>query len=107
MGVALRPHILLLLADDYPWELRPAERSNERLVPRIRRHFVLEGLDLQRMYAYPLCAPARSSLLSGRWPHRAYPLAGGMRSCKGLSPGLTNLAERLKEGAGYRTHFVG
>ena len=76
------------------------------LLPHLRRTFVTEGFELQRTYAYKLCAPARAAILSGRWPHRAYELEGGMRSCKGLSPGLTSLAEALTA-AGYNAHHVG
>ena len=61
---------------------------------------------MERHYAYSLCAPARASLLTGRWPHRAYETSS-MRACKGVSPGMSTIAERLKEGANYATHFVG
>ena len=78
------------------------------LLPTVTSEFIHGGLDLKRAYAYKLCAPARASLLSGRWPHRAYELAGGMRACKGLSPGFRDsLAERLRDGAGYRSHHIG
>ena len=30
---------------------------------------VAEGIALDRMYAYPYCAPSRAALLSGRLPH--------------------------------------
>ena len=102
-----RPHIILAVADDLPWELWPrASNADARvLLPKIGRHVVDDGLDLERMYAYPLCAPARASLLTGRWPHRAYETVD-MRACKGISPGMSTLAEKLKE-AGYYTAQLG
>ena len=101
------PHILLLLADDYPWELYPRQNTPARsLLPHMSRLLSDEGLTLERHYAYSLCAPARASLLTGRWPHRAYETSS-MRACKGVSPGMSTIAERLKEGANYATHFVG
>jgi arylsulfatase A-like enzyme len=100
-----RPHIVLVVADDFPWELWPrAENAVTMapLLPSISANLVRDGLSLRHAYGYRLCAPARASLLSGRWPHRAYELEGGMRACKGLSPGFTSLAEKLRDGAGYR-----
>ena len=106
-----KPHIVFLLADDFAYEMWPRRNNNSSaaraLLPNIARHFVSDGLQLERHYSYKLCAPARASLLSGRWPHRAYELEGGMRACKGLSPGVTTLAEKLRDGAGYDCHFVG
>ena len=86
---------------------RDANDAMHLLLPNVRETFIRDGLHLERQYTYKLCAPARASLLSGRWPHRAYDLVGGMRACKGLSPGMTNLAEKLRDGASYECHFVG
>ena len=101
-----RPHVLLLLADDFPWEMWPRAGNTQmqRLLPALSEHAVHNGLSLERHYAFRLCAPARASLLSGRFPPRAYELEGGMRACKGLSPGFTSLAEKLRDGAGYACH---
>ena len=103
------PHIVIILADDFAYEMWPRANNDamRSLLPTLARHFVDDGFGLERHYTYKLCAPARASLLSGRWPHRAYELRGGMRACKGLSPGITNLAEKLRGGANYATHFVG
>ena len=104
---AASPSIVYLLGDDYPWQLWPrAGNAQARaLLPRLSETFVDNGLDLQRHYAYALCAPARASLLTGRWPHRVYETSS-MRACKGVSPAMGIIAEKLK-GAGYATHFVG
>ena len=105
---ARRPHIILIVADDYPWELWPRASGHPHTSLQLRLYhtFVDGGLSLERHYATPMCAPSRASLMTGRWPHRAYPLEGGMRSCKGLSPGITSLSEKLA-GSGYTAHFIG
>ena len=98
------PHIALVLADDLPWELFP-RRGNDgaiALLPSVKRHLIDDGLTLERHYSFSLCAPARASLLTGRWPHRVYETSS-MRACKGVSPGMSTLAEKLK-GAGYAAH---
>ena len=63
------PHIALVLADDYPWQLYPRQGTSDpqlpALLPHISQHLVRDGLTLDRHYAYPLCAPARASLLTG------------------------------------------
>ena len=114
----MAPHIVILLVDDMPWQMHPhAGRSSGEqavLMPHVAS-LVDDGLALTRHYTYPLCAPARASLLTGRWPHRAYHSTSRgdgdqvvlpMDACRGISPGMTSLAEKLK-GAGYRTHLIG
>ena len=68
MTPSAAPSILLLLADDYPWELWPraGNAAARALLPTLSRTMVDTGLDLERMYTYPLCAPARASLLTAR-----------------------------------------
>ena len=108
---AMPPNIIMLVADDYPWELFPRAGSQQHalLQPALARHFVDEGLVLERHYTASMCAPSRASLMTGRWPHRAYDYGEAMTyyfGCRGISPGATTIAEKLKE-ADYRTAFVG
>ena len=107
------PHIVLLVADDWGFELFPRRDTagdvHKNLLPRIREAFVDDGLVLDRHYAHSTCAPSRASLLSGRWPHRAYDFSPEYEKywgCRGVSPAMALLSERLQAQA-YRTHFVG
>lgn len=104
---AMPPHIVLLLGDDYPWQMWPRTAEMAALTPTLAATFVSDGLDLTRHYAARMCAPSRASLLSGRLMHRVYDMSHGMSACLGISPGMTTLATKLAEGAAYRTHFVG
>ena len=107
----LQPHILLLVADDYSWELLPrggAASPHAVLQPSITRHLVEDGFSLTRHYAASMCAPSRAALMTGRWPHRAYDFSADVErfwACKGISPAVSTLAEKLK-GAGYLTHMI-
>ena len=104
-----RPNVVLVLADDLPWELFPHPSADgdaaRPLLPHIAA-LVGEGLSLSRHYSAPLCAPTRASLFSGRWPHRVYD-ESKMSSCRGMSPAMLSLAEKLKREAGYSTHQLG
>ena len=112
MATATRrpPHVLLFVIDDLPWTMFPHEGNLSGAVGQLMPNLaalVDNGLSLRRYYTYPLCSPARASLLTGRFPSRAYhELHHGQTACKGVSPGFTLLAEKLKYEAGYRTHMI-
>ena len=76
---------------------------------------VTEGVALDHMYAYPFCAPSRTSLFSGRLPQHvnsenirsesydpAHPEIGG----QGMPRNYTTFPQLLKN-AGYATAFAG
>lgn len=66
-----KPHIFFLYVDDWGWGNvgyhRPAP-DPEVLTPSIDS-IVADGVQLNRMYAYPYCAPSRAAAISGRLPH--------------------------------------
>lgn len=121
---APKPHVLLLLADDYGWadwgihndgsgpsgmQLR-AEIQTTNLDQLAR-----EGVLLDRHYTFRICSPSRSSLMSGRLPmhvnwkntgftflNKEDPVSGSA----GIPRNMTGMAAKLRE-AGYRTHMVG
>jgi len=111
-----KPHIVLVLVDDWGWDNAGYHRPNDPEVatPTIDR-LVREGIELDRHYTYHYCSPSRSTLQSGRLSvHVAYgfddPL---LRSnvdpdsgFSGIPRNMTGLAEKMRAG-GYRTHMTG
>lgn len=104
LQVVERPHILLITTDD--------QRADEMdPMPVVRRELVAAGTTFTRAYApFPLCCPARATLLSGQYPHNhgvlgnqtpQFPLGGYVAFDTSSS-----LATWLQD-AGYQTAFVG
>jgi len=76
---------------------------------------VAEGIALDRMYAYPYCAPSRAALLSGRLPQHVS--SGNIRGAtydanhteiggQGVPRNMTTLPQMLAQ-AGYWSAFAG
>ena len=66
----MKPHIVLLLADDYGWANsgwhRPPHYAEVK-TPAMDA-LVASGIELERHYVYKYCSPSRSALQSGRHP---------------------------------------
>ena len=117
LAVNSKPHIVLVLVDDLGWANVGYHRSTPSPdvdTPNIDS-LVQEGLELDQHYAFSVCAPSRSSLLSGRLPihvndrnrnialhNSADPVSGYM----GIPRSMTTLGTKMKQG-GYATHVVG
>lgn len=102
-----RLNILLILADDMGYGDFGIFNQGLVQTPHLD-HLVAEGVCLTQHYsASPVCAPARASLLTGRYPHRT----GAIDTLEGR--GLDRLALRevtiadLLRAAGYATGLVG
>ncbi len=104
-----KPNIVLIQADDIV-------RSDIKYMPKVRALIGQAGTTFTNHNApYPLCGPARASLLTGQLAHNNQVLAnfkandGGYYRLRDL-PGKLNednsLAPWMKK-AGYRTGFVG
>jgi len=121
---APKPHVLLLLADDYGWanfglhndgsgahgKQLQAEISTPNMDSLAR-----EGVLLDRHYAFRICSPSRSSLMSGRLPMHVNWVNTGITDVNpkdpvsgsgGIPRNMTGMAAKLRE-AGYKTHMVG
>lgn len=119
-----RPHVLLLLSDDYGWANfgihndgsgpHGKQLQAEISTPHLDR-LAKEGVILDRHYAFRICSPSRSSLMSGRlamhvnWVNTGItdfnpkdPVSGS----GGIPRNMTGMASMLK-GAGYKTHMIG
>ncbi|NBP76929.1 MAG: arylsulfatase [Proteobacteria bacterium] len=97
-----RPNILVIFADQQRWDTLGCNGHPMDLTPELDRlarsgtRFVLPITN------QPVCAPARATLLTGRYGTSH----GVWRNNIGLAPGTPTLATRLS-GAGYRTGYVG
>jgi arylsulfatase A len=102
-----RPNILLVLADDMGYGDFSCFNDGASSTP-VLDHLVAEGTCLTQHYsASPVCAPARASLLTGRYPQRtgAWDTLEG-RGLDRIALGETTVADLLR-GAGYATGLVG
>jgi arylsulfatase A len=106
-AAAVRPNIILVLADDLGYGDLACFGSKFAKTPNLDR-FASEGLRLTSCYAgHANCSPSRTALMTGRTPMRA-----GIRSAIPLeSPmhlrrGEVTIAGLLKQ-AGYATAHVG
>ena len=112
----LRPHIFMLLMDDFGWANVGfhAKNSSEVVTPNLDA-LAEGGVLLERHYVHKFCSPTRSALQTGRAPihvnvlnsplnqHNPRDPIGGFM---GAPRNMTGIAEKLKA-AGYATHFSG
>lgn len=120
-----RPHIFLVLFDDFGWGNLGAHRTaNSTAAERQARAeaytpvidgLIQQGIHLDRHYAYKFCSPSRSALQSGRLPVHVNTLnlapsvhntSDPVSGFAGIPRNMTGVAEKLRA-AGYDTAFVG
>jgi arylsulfatase B len=102
-----RPNIVLIVADDMGYGDFSCFNGGASHTPTLD-HLVHTGLCLTQHYsASPVCAPARASLLTGRYPHRTGVLDTlEMRGLDRLALRELTVADLLSR-AGYVTGLVG
>lgn len=119
-----KPHVLLLLADDYGWAnwgihntgTGPKDKQLQAEIhtPSLDQ-LANEGVRLDRHYTFRICSPSRSSLMSGRLPMHVnwkntgltfYNPEDPVSGSGGIPRNMTGMAAKMKE-AGYKTHMVG
>lgn len=104
---ASQPHIFVVFADDMGFDDISFHGSDQIPTPNIDALHSY-GVGLQRYYTAPMCTPARSSLLTGRYPSNV-----GMQHfvIANFEPWGLGLDEKLlpeyMRDAGYATHLVG
>ena len=115
--VRQKPHIVLMLVDDWGWANVGYHRNpptREVATPNID-DLVKQGLELDQHYAYKFCSPSRSCLMSGRLPIHVndlnlaptnYNPDDPVSGFSAIPRNMTGIAEKMKE-AGYATHQVG
>ena len=123
---APRPHILLVLLDDYGWANAGWHRNytapggsfvpatDEVATPHMSM-LVRSGIELDRAYAYKYCSPSRSALQTGRDPYHvnvlnAEPSVSNRSDPEsgfaGVPRSMTGIATKLAS-AGYATAMFG
>lgn len=116
-----RPHIVLILADDYGHANIGYNRKDENGTAKYEVHtpnldaMAYEGVRLERHYSYKICSPSRSSLQSGRLAVHVNTANAGVTVANpedsisgyaGIPRNMTGIATKLSL-AGYRTAAVG
>jgi len=113
-ATAKRPHIVVVMVDDLGWSsagfnLAPEQRRGPDQVvqtPEIDK-LASTGVVLKRHYAGKMCAPSRSSFMTGRFPIHVNQLNPKIfEPGTGLPLGMSTIAEMLSA-SGYATHHVG
>jgi N-acetylglucosamine-6-sulfatase len=101
-GPREQPNIVLVMTDDQ--DLRSL-----RVMPTVRARLARRGTRFSRYYAtFPLCCPARATLLTGQYAHNHGVL--GNKPPEGGYPALADRADTLGvwlQDAGYRTAWIG
>ena len=106
--MAKRPNLLLIMADQLAPQMLPVYGRSRARTPNIDR-LAEQGVVFENAYCnFPLCAPARFSMLSGRLPSRI----GAFDNAVEFPSSVPTFNHYLRV-AGYRTclagkmHFVG
>jgi arylsulfatase B len=115
----LRPHILIVLLDDWGHANLGAHRSDpagkrEVVTPQMDG-LIATGRELTQAYVHKYCSPSRSSLQTGRLPIHVNVLnldaavhnpADPVSGFAAVPRNMTGIATKMKAG-GYATHQVG
>lgn len=104
-----RPNILLLMSDQHRYDVNGCYGSEICKTPNIDK-LASEGIKFTKAYTQTgLCSPARTSIMTGLWPHHHGVLndvhtENAVR--KELDKSIPTIAELLSE-EGYRCGYVG
>ena len=117
VGVADKPHILVLMVDDWGWASVGYQGNppTKKVVTPNFDSLMRDGLELDQHYAFRYCSPSRCFFLSGRLPihvnDKNEPVAkynpnDPVSGQAGIPRAMTTISQKLKS-AGYATHQVG
>lgn len=96
------PNFLLLITDQQSVNALSAHGNSDVHTPNADR-LVQSGTSFRESYtAFPLCSPARSSILTGRMPSET----GVVRNNRAIHPSIPNIGQWLAQ-QGYQTVYSG
>lgn len=97
-----KPNIVLIMTDQQSMAALGAN-GNAYLKTPAMDSLAAEGVSFTESYcAYPVCSPARSSIMTGLMPHQT----GVMKNGQAIAEGIPNLGQHFQK-HGYRTHYAG
>lgn len=99
-----RPNIVLVMTDDQGYGDIGIRNNPHLKTPNLDR-FARNGIQLDRFYCSPVCAPTRASLMTGRYYYRSGVIHTSRGGAKMHGEEVT-IAERLRN-AGYATGIFG
>eukprot|EP00039_Didymoeca_costata_P020357 m.340990 g.340990 ORF g.340990 m.340990 type:complete len:528 (+) comp19698_c0_seq1:49-1632(+) len=119
-GSPPKPHILMLLADDFGWanagwHRTPKDDPMQEVKTPNMDNLVKNGIELDRAYSFKFCSPTRCALQSGRFPTHVnvlnldmsvYNPKDPVSGFAGIPRNMTGMASVMKK-AGYATHQTG
>lgn len=99
-----RPNIVYIMTDQQSADAMSCTGNPHVKTPALDR-LAAEGLRFDAAYtSYPLCVPARMSMLTGRMPHE---MGVNVNVPESNEPCPFTMLGRCLANAGYRTHYVG
>ncbi|HEU5116428.1 MAG TPA: arylsulfatase [Isosphaeraceae bacterium] len=101
---AERPNVVLIMSDDQGYGDLGVHGNPVIRTPNIDK-FAAESVEFRRFYVCPVCAPTRSSLMTGRYNYRTRVTDTYLGRAL-MDPDEVTLAEMLGK-AGYRTGIFG
>ena len=103
-GARTMPNIIFAFSDEHRWQSLSFTETPALQTPALDR-LAKEGASFKTCISNnPLCVPARTMIMTGKWPYatRALENNGAM-----LDPDKQPTLGRLFSGAGYRTCYIG
>jgi len=99
-----RPNIVLIICDDLAFGDLSHHGNPHIQTPHVDR-IAREGVEIGRYLSGPVCTPARTSLMTGRYPYRTKAIDTYLGRSM-MDPDEITLAEVLRD-SGYRTAISG